>query len=262
MSVREVSSSLLHSDAYSRLSAYDQARLKYRLAPFEDKRAEANFKIPLSEWGSVCDSSRLTRHQFYRVEQYFTLDQVPEQASFKTKLTSMDGKKSIDVYLVRQPINQFETDAVINAANETLLGGGGADQEIHEGAGPNLVKECAYLNGCEVGEAVITKGYDLPAKYVLHTVGPLLLESGAGDELALASCYENCLNLCDKYELESVVAPCVACGFYAFPLEDAAKVVKRTIEGYLENGGSNVKTVILSVPKETEWTAYKKVFQS
>lgn len=257
MSIREVSSSHLASMSY-----FDQMRLKFQETPFEDKRAEANFSIPLEEWGSRCESSRLARRQFYRVEQFFTLEQVAEKAPFKATLTSEDAKRSVDVYLVREPINQFETDAVINAANETLLGGGGADQEIHEGAGPNLVKECAYLNGCDVGEAVITKGYDLPAKYVLHTVGPLLLESGMGDEAALTDCYANSLALCDKYGLESVVAPCVACGFYAYPLDDAAAVVKKTLQDYLELGGSTVKTVILSVPKETEWTAYKKVFQS
>jgi O-acetyl-ADP-ribose deacetylase (regulator of RNase III) len=244
------------------LNYFDQMRQKYRLEPFEDKRAEVNFKVSLENWGSSCDASHLTRRQFYRVENYYTLDQVAQEAPFKMKLTSEDGKRSIDVYLVREPINRFEADAVINAANETLLGGGGADQEIHEGAGPNLVKECAYHNGCEVGEAVITKGYDLPAKYVLHTVGPLLLEDGQGDKPALASCYKNCLNLCDRYKLESVVAPCVACGFYAFPLNDAAAVVKRTLKEYLVNGGSTVKTVILSVPKDKEWAAYQKIFQS
>lgn len=271
MSIVEVSSSHLAPISY-----FDQMRLKYQEMPFEDKRAEADFFIPLGGWGSCCDSTRSSRRQFYRVEQFFTLEQVAERAPFKVTLTSKDDKRSVDVYLVREPINQFETDAVINAANETLLGGGGADQEIHEGAGPNLVKECAYLDGCEVGESVITKGYDLPAKYVLHTVGPLLLESGKGNEKALTNCYANSLALCDKYGLESVVAPCVACGFYAYPLEDAAAVVKKTLQdylekgqdsfeegqGYLELGGSTVKTVILSVPKETEWTAYKKVFQS
>lgn len=231
-------------------SYFDKACLWYKNQPFQDARAKADFAIPLRDWG---DAKPLEmRRRFYRVNHFFMEDELESQAPFSCQIGS------VKVYLFRNPINQFEVDAVINPANETLLGGGGADEEIHSGAGPNLVKECAYLHGCEVGEAKITKGYDLPAKYVIHTVGPLLNNDGSPNINDLAKCYRNCFDLCEKYHLKSIAAPCIACGFYAFPVDISAQLVKAIIVEICHR--TNIEKIILSVPKESEWDAYYNVF--
>lgn len=160
---------------------------------------------------------------------------------------------------MRESITSFEVDGVINAANETLLGGGGVDRAIHNAAGPNLIRECAFHNGCKTGEAVMTKGYDLPAK--LHTVGPILNESGQENTKALRQCYESCLQLCDQYDLRSLAVPCVACGFYGFPVHKSAVVVKTTIQDYIDKTYPTVKDIILAVPQHQEWMAYLSAFQ-
>jgi len=242
------------------LSYFDQARFNFQSEPFETPRAKATFKIPIETWGVHCTHRKDVRRYSYRVNSYIPLESLSEKALFSFKITSQITGKTIQVHLFKDPVNRFEVDGVINAANETLLGGGGVDQEIHDGAGPNLVKECAFLDGCAVGEAVITKGYDLPGKYVLHTVGPLLKETGAGDTEALESCYNSCLDLCDKYRLRSVVAPCVACGFYAFPLAESAKVVRKVLQDYVDSGRSVLKTVVLSVPRNIESQTYLNEF--
>jgi len=239
---------------FSSQNYFEQACSRYQKQPFEDDRAKANFPILLENWSN--SHSLETRRQFYRVDTFLSEEQIAEAPAVCT-ITAQNGH-SIHVYLFRDPINQYEVDAVINPANETLLGGGGADKEIHDGAGPNLVKECAYLHGCEVGEAKITKGYDLPAKYVIHTVGPLLNENGSPNIEALETCYRSCFALCDKYHLKSIAAPCVACGFYAFPVEVSAQIVRSVIQEIC--GHTSVEKIVLSVPKDNEWQAYYKVF--
>lgn len=244
------------------LTYFEQARQKFIQAEFGSDREKIEYGTSLVQWGPACEQARVVRRQFYRVDKVVPFNELETQALHVCKIESADGKRSINVLFYRIPVNRFEVDAAINAANETLLGGGGVDKEIHDGAGPNLVRECAanFEEGCPVGGACITKGYDLPAKYVLHTVGPLLKEDETGDERMLASCYINCLRLCDSFNLKTVVAPCVACGFYAFPLAQSAKVVKQVIQNYVDKGGSTVQTVILSVPKDTEWNAYTTEF--
>ena len=231
-------------------SYFDKACLGYKNQPFEDARAKADFAIPLRDWGDA-KPLEMRRH-FYHVSQFLSEDEIERQAPFSCRIGS------VTVYLLRNPINQFEVDAVINPANETLLGGGGADEEIHSGAGPNLVKECAYLHGCEVGEAKITKGYDLPAKYVIHTVGPLLNDDGSPNIKDLEKCYRNCFDLCKKYHLKSVAVPCVACGFYGFPIDVSAQTVLSIIQKICSS--TSIEKIILSTPKETEWKAYYDVF--
>ena len=240
------------------LSYYEQAKKDIRDKPFESKIEEETFRRPFRSLGKHCNQIRDQARQHYRVSPVFNIEQAKQNAFFAVEVENSTGEK-VALIFTSSNINQFETDAAVNAANETLLGGGGCDHEIHQGAGPLLVRECAYLNGCEVGKAVLTKGYDLPSNYVIHTVGPLL-QGDQPDEKALSECYRSCLEICEAHQFKSVVFPCVACGFYAFPINVAAQVVKDTVKLYIERFGHHLDTIIFSLPKESQQEAYLKAF--
>jgi len=139
--------------------------------------------------------------------------------------------KSIDI--VRGDITKVEVDAIVNAANTTLLGGGGVDGAIHRAAGPELVAECRTLDGCEPGEAKITRGRRLAARFVIHTVGPIWRGGKNGEPEILANCYRNSLRLAVENGVKTIAFPAISCGAYGYPIEAAAQIALKTTHKFL-----------------------------
>lgn len=162
------------------------------------------------------------------------------------------------ITFVIDDITKLKCDAIVNAANRTLLGGGGVDGAIHRAAGPELLEECRALNGCNTGEAKITKGYRLPAKYIIHTVGPKYYGDSTCAKL-LAGCYKNSLDLAKMYELHSIAFPAISTGAYHYPPKEAAEVALKAISEWLMNNLCYELQIVLCCYDQNVYEIYQTV---
>lgn len=158
-------------------------------------------------------------------------------------------------------ITAYKTDAIVNAANTSLLGGGGVDGAIHRAAGKELLEECRTLGGCDTGKAKITKGYRLPAQYVIHTPGPVYRGGGYGEEKLLSDCYKNSLKLAEENGCRTVAFPSISTGIYGYPVNEAAEIAVRTIQGVLKSG-SGIKEVVMVCFDERTKEAYDRALKA
>ncbi len=154
-------------------------------------------------------------------------------------------------------ITRLAVDCIVNAANESLLGGGGVDGAIHRAAGPELLEECRTLHGCRTGEAKLTKGYRLKAKYVIHTVGPIY-SGAANDAVLLKNCYVNSLRLARQNDIHSIAFPAIATGVYGYPLEEAVNIACDAVEEWLSQNNDYEMKVIFSCFDDRTFLAYTK----
>lgn len=163
-----------------------------------------------------------------------------------------------EIEIVRCDITKLDVDGIVNAANTTLLGGGGVDGAIHRTASAELLAECRTLGGCEPGQAKITRGYRLPARFVIHTVGPMWRGGKHGEPETLANCYRNSLQLAVENRIKTIAFPAISCGAYGYPVEEAAQIAVKTTRDYLA-AEDKIDKVIFVLWSEDIYEAYRRL---
>ena len=164
------------------------------------------------------------------------------------------------IQILRGDITKLDVDPIVNAANTTLLGGGGVDGAIHRAAGPELLAECRTLGGCRPGEAKITRGYLLPARFVIHTVGPIWRGGKHDEARTLTNCYRNSLQLAVENEINTLAFPAISCGAYGYPIEEAAQIAFKTTRDFLAVS-DELQKVIFVVWSEDDYDAYREALR-
>lgn len=163
-----------------------------------------------------------------------------------------------EIEILKGDITKLKVDAIVNAANRTLLGGGGVDGAIHRAAGKKLLKECRTLNGCETGQSKITKGYNLPAKYVIHTVGPVWYGGDKSESVLLKSCYITVLTLAKENNIKTIAFPAISCGVYHFPIDKACKIAYDTITEFINKYDCFEKVIFIDI-NDSVIEVYKRI---
>ena len=170
----------------------------------------------------------------------------------------MKKKPEDKIEIVQGDITKLDVDAIVNAANTTLLGGGGVDGAIHRAAGPELLAECRTLGGCQPGEAKITRGYRLPARFVIHTVGPVWRGGKRGEPETLANCYRNSLQVAVENGIRTIAFPAISCGAYGYPIEEAAQIAVNTTREFLATT-DQIEKVIFVLWDEDVYKTYRRI---
>jgi O-acetyl-ADP-ribose deacetylase (regulator of RNase III) len=163
-----------------------------------------------------------------------------------------------EIDIVRGDITKLDVDAIVNAANTTLLGGGGVDGAIHRAAGPELLAECRTLGGCKAGEAKITRGYRLPARFVIHTVGPIWHGGTHGEPETLANCYRKSLQVAVENGIKTIAFPAISCGAYGYPIPEAAEIALKTTREFLASTNQIDKVIFVLLGEEV-YEAYREL---
>ena len=162
------------------------------------------------------------------------------------------------IAIVRGDITKLDVDAIVNAANSTLLGGGGVDGAIHRAAGSDLLAECRTLGGCPPGHAKLTRGYNLPARFVIHTVGPVWTGGKHGEAEVLANCYRNSLRLALENKIKTIAFPAISCGAYGYPIPEAAEIAVKTTRDFLA-ANDKIDKVIFALWSDEIYDAYRQL---
>ena len=165
-----------------------------------------------------------------------------------------------NIFIVKGDITSFDTEAIVNAANTSLLGGGGVDGAIHKAAGPDLLKECISLNGCESGKAKITKAYNLKARYIIHTPGPVYKNGNSGESSILESSYKSCMTLAKENKISSIAFPAISTGVYSYPKEEACNIALKTILAFVDRE-KYFPTIYFVLYDDENFSIYKNEFK-